>query len=809
MSAHAQPASHGASPTTLASAALPARVRHILEAVNTLAAQHLSTALNLALNEFERQLFKSADRARSSQQQAEHFAELQHLRQHRADLVPRFLAGLESSLARLREPPETEAPPTPEPVEDPLQYQRLTLVEDTDLDRDIVLREIARREGQRGGTPLLLLGQRFAVLAAQPAFGPERLPVGPHALCRILRAAGEALHMNLDSQLLLYRVFERQVMDRYGELVERLNVLLAHEGVLPGLVYLPYRPRTGGQTRRPPVTGSAGAASQRPMTGWQGQGRHSGWSGALLAGLASTQQPRPAGPAGPGPGPGGTGTGGAGPGGALAQPGAEAAQDSAPANGEMPEQAVFAALQNMLSEHRGAGTADGKPVPPPAPGLVVPLDAVINTLGTLQAAPPMRPHGRTRRTMDDLRRAMLERMREAHGPEAGLSPEHSDTFELLGMLYREIGREVHQDAPAQDLLERLQAPVARAAVQDRSFFVRDQHPARELLNSVAESGATWLADDDADPHLVQRLEKAVDRVVQEYDGDETVFERAHREIQEHHRSQARKAEVSERRHVEAARGRDRLETAKRRAAESISTRLGGRKPPQFVQALLSQAWADVLTLTALRHGEDSEEWHEREAATARIVEITCAPDAPADPALSSKIDAALRQVGYHEDEASAIARRLSRSDDDEATSRTELTAKLKARARLGEGEQADPRKSTLPARNAAEQSCYQHLRTLPFGTWFEFVLNQQGDLRRQRLSWYSPVTDNALFVNARGQKVGEQSLDSLARLMAHGQARIVTEDKGRLIDRAWDATLRALRGLTGRSANATPGAASA
>ena len=71
-------------------------------------------------------------------------------------------------------------------------------------------------------------------------------------------------------------------------------------------------------------------------------------------------------------------------------------------------------------------------------------------------------------------------------------------------------------------------------------------------------------------------------------------------------------------------------------------------------------------------------------------------------------------------------------------------------------------------------------------------------MRRQRLSWYSPVTDNALFVNTRGHKVGEHSMDSLARLMAVGQARIVTEDKGRLIDRAWQATLRALRGLTGR-----------
>lgn len=78
-------------------------------------------------------------------------------------------------------------------------------------------------------------------------------------------------------------------------------------------------------------------------------------------------------------------------------------------------------------------------------------------------------------------------------------------------------------------------------------------------------------------------------------------------------------------------------------------------------------------------------------------------------------------------------------------------------------------------------------------------------MRRQRLSWYSLITDNALFVNPRGQKVAEHSLDSLARLMAHGQARLVNEDKSRLIDRAWQATLRTLRSLAGTPATAETG----
>jgi len=68
---------------------------------------------------------------------------------------------------------------------------------------------------------------------------------------------------------------------------------------------------------------------------------------------------------------------------------------------------------------------------------------------------------------------------------------------------------------------------------------------------------------------------------------------------------------------------------------------------------------------------------------------------------------------------------------------------------------------------------------------------------RRRLSWFSPITDNALFVNQRGQRVGEQTLDSLARMMAIGQAHVVTADKGRIVDRAWHGALNALRSFAG------------
>src|SRR5690606_29371043 len=242
--------------------------------------------------------------------QAERLDALRQLRQHRAAFVPRFLANLEASLATLRTmPPAVATAPGPGEA-----TPALALIEDNELDRAIVLREVARRQVQRGGNELLLLAQRFAVLAARPAFDLEQLPLGPHALAQCLRAAGESLALPLDAQLLLYRQFEQHVMDRHGEFAQRLNALLDQAGVLPGLVYAPYRaPRVAAQQRRTPPAQQP-SARQAPATGWHGRGRGMAW-GRALAGLPPTAGPAtgPVGAPGGMPGEVPAGAGGAGP----------------------------------------------------------------------------------------------------------------------------------------------------------------------------------------------------------------------------------------------------------------------------------------------------------------------------------------------------------------------------------------------------------------------------------------------------------------------------------------------------------------
>lgn len=800
-------------PATLASANLPRRVRRVMDHLLSFVSDEMARHLSQMLNEAEQQLFRLADHARNPGIQAGHMETLRTLRLNRADLVPRYLIGLESALANVRDP-KAAARLGVTGVKQP-SFRNLSLVDDESMDEDSVLRDIALRHESRASLPLHLLGQRFGVLAGQPAFDAERLPVGPQMLGRILREAANALQIGLEARLLLFRTFDRVVMIHYGHLAETMNALLERDGILPSLAYVPLRVRPVLQNPKGPTPaerirqekpapaqgagGGAGAGSNFALGGGDPVGgshaaSHDGpahgdaddaHADAPHVGAGTAQAPRPRAAGGPRD---------------IHRPhtawmGEQDGEDSG-----FDESAAYALLQQLLSGRRDligklrpAARQERTRQELPTPDLLRALDNLVSS--------PVSPTG-SPRSLLDIKQTLLAQSRQVHGKGASFSREDNDAFELLGMLYSQIEREVRRDTPAVGLLGRLQVPLLRVALQDRAFFVRQQHPARQLLNAVAESGATWLGDEDVDPQLVHSLRNAVEHVVQNFREDPAAFDTANRELQTSLSHLARKAEVTERRHVEAARGKEKLELAKRRSTEVIEAAVRDQRLPKFVRALLNQAWADVLTLTLLRHGEDSEDWQKQLEATRHIVAATGGKaSGPTDPHLATQIEGSLVQVGYHIDEAGAIARRLTTGiaeDEDDPASRTELAMKLKARARLGED--AETPKPKLPPRTPEEQSAYEHLRTLPFGSWFEFIANQQGDRIRRRLSWFSPITDNALFVNQRGQRVGEQSLDSLARMIAIGQAHIVTADKGRLVDRAWHGALNALRSFAGGKA---------
>src|SRR5690606_34785905 len=87
----------------------PKRVRFLLEGLQERTA-YFEATLVVLFDEIEQRLFKQADCARSNEEQARLFEAIREIKRGRADIVPRFLVHVESSLALI------DKAPSPAPV---------------------------------------------------------------------------------------------------------------------------------------------------------------------------------------------------------------------------------------------------------------------------------------------------------------------------------------------------------------------------------------------------------------------------------------------------------------------------------------------------------------------------------------------------------------------------------------------------------------------------------------------------------------------------------------------------------------------
>lgn len=645
-----------------------------------------------------------------------------------AVFVRGVLAHVEASLASLQNARRHEDEEADVP-----QVLTLSLLEEDGVSDEFVLDTIANRVESRNSLGLQLLGQRFGVLAGAPAFDTDTLPLAPRALCSAIAQSADQLKLSRYARIQLFQQFERALMDAYPAMLEGFNHRLIDDGILPHLSFVPMRVRAGSP-------GGTDATDAVAGPGAPDGGQPAGWS---------------------------------------------AFEDAAPAS----VVAGFAALQSLLQQRRSLlsklrpGKREERTLD------AVPHEEVLATLQRMRASTDKAD------TLADYRRILLAQSRQAHGHGVALSDVDSDAFDLLGLFLGQLQRELRRSSPGEAMLERLRLPLTQLALRDQGFFTDTAHPGRQLVDAISLSGAQWLAEDDLDAQWLGLLQRAASHVQQDAGGTTESFAEANRTLQSGLQALDRKAEMAERRQVEAARGREKLELARQRADQEIHRLIEGRNLPRFHATLLEQTWTDVLSLTHLRSGEQSDAWRQLLDVTAGIVDAGAGvPAAPGDPALLDQIRAALEQVGYHTEDAAVIAMQLAdgQGDDDQA-SRTELLVQLRARGRLGEDSAASVDATPpLPPRTAEEQAAYERLRSLSLPLWVEIDDDGQDSPQRRRLAWISEHTDQALLVNRRGLRAGNDNLDTLARKLAAGRLRLL-ERHAAPATAAWDATISSLQ----------------
>lgn len=392
----------------------------------------------------------------------------------------------------------------------------------------------------------------------------------------------------------------------------------------------------------------------------------------------------------------------------------------------------------------------------------------------------------------------------------GEKPSHvatidEDTIDLVGMLFEFILEDRNLPAAMQVMLARLQIPYLKAAILDRKLFAHRQHPARRLLDCLAEQAKSWSEESDRDHRLYDKVKSIVDQLLHDFDDDMGVFERLLVDLQQFQDVNKRRSELAEQRVAESTRGREKLEQARRRAAREILDRIGEHKLPPLVHGVLARAWANHLVLTLLRQGETSPEFK----SALRFVDDFIASTKPATSPESRQmlrqmlpgIERALRQglanVAFQEQDIERLLGQLHtyyRQQLGETLDAAEVAAVDEDAAMLAIPDSIQPviDQGTAPQDSVEEDLAeapldspeWHQVQALQPGTWLEFCLPDE-PMTRAKLSWISPMSGRYLFVNRRGLKVADYSPQELTALLTDGQARMLAANA--LFDRAMSA----------------------
>jgi hypothetical protein len=623
----------------------------------------------------------------------------------------------------------------------------LSLVDDRELEESLAIDGMAAKAATRYNSVLYALNQRLAAIVGAREVADEGNPLGPQALCAALQAGMRELEADVAVRLVILKLFDRHVVGELDAVYSESNTILADAGILPHIKYtLPKREHA----------------------------------------------PKP-----------------------EAKPAEEAAKPAGSVASAAQVDEVLTAFAGLLAARRRA--ARGGVDLPPAKGPPLKDTDLLGALALMQteAAQMEQIAYDPAALLEAVERVKLDLIDQLYrlgitDPDRRVTSTDEDAIDLVSLVFQFVVQDRNLPFEIQALLGRLQIPYVRVAIRDKHLFAQKEHPARRLLNAMAEASVSWSRTADHDGRYLALLQDIVDRIVREYHDDFSLFEELLAEFERAVAQAQRRAEIAEQRAAEAAQGRERLAQARKAAQQAVSARVDGREMPSLVREILTKPWTNFLVLTHLRQGASSREWTSAVNLVDALVWSVAPKTTPAETArlhgLIPQMQAYLRRglsvVGFHESDAERLINGLtallfamhqrhpapSQPAVEAAEAAVHAAAARQAHATAPTTEEPDEMLGAEPLPDDDEYLI--KARNMKLGTWLEFS-GSLGECERAKLSWISPISARLLFVNRKGLMVAERNLFLLARELRDGRARIL--EVAPIFDRALDGIMSRLR----------------
>jgi hypothetical protein len=437
-----------------------------------------------------------------------------------------------------------------------------------------------------------------------------------------------------------------------------------------------------------------------------------------------------------------------------------------------------------------------------------------------------------------------DQVRAAMRNGGSISRQDSDVIDLISMLFESILDDRAVPDSVRILLARLQIPMLKVALVDRSFFNKPKHPARRLLNMLAKAG---IGLDDSmgaenNPRLSE-IERVVTSVLEGLTDDLGLFESLAEQFETFMARQTERELTAAKKQTISLRAREAKEQIRLAVHRKLDEFFAAQPVPGPVSELLRGPWTDVLVETRLM--KDQTIWAVRTQLIRDLI-ISVTPKNTREerlgvPAVIARIVPGLRSglgsIGYAPERIDNIVAMLEpyhlavvhgkpvpsetapprpgiAADSVEA-----LTAEVLARMAMA-SETPSPKPAAVEephvdghdeeivmatesldftgaaARAVAAQEDHAHdeylqlARGYDVGSWFTFT-QPDGRTKRAKLTWKSNLLDECIFLDWRMRMVADLNMAQFAGRLYDGTVAELHDTP--LFDRAMDALMMRLK----------------
>jgi len=388
--------------------------------------------------------------------------------------------------------------------------------------------------------------------------------------------------------------------------------------------------------------------------------------------------------------------------------------------------------------------------------------------------------------VDPLIARVKEKLQTSTGGKKRLSKEQEGAVDVVDRFFVSMKGSQKLTETTKTQLTRLEVPVLKVLMRNKEFFEDIESPVRSVLNRIAQLG---IKGGRPNPANQKKIEGIIQRVNNEFEQDTGVFDEVLGELDE----LVDRQNLLYRRNVErvaaAAEGSQKVVQAKKIVARQIEKRIGGRKVPKAVVSLINGGWQDLLSLTYIRQGDQSQAWQDYLGVLDSLLAYG------EDPTLDLNLTDLLRII---QDGLASISSNHMPSGHIRDELKRFLVGSRERKLEM----------ITMPAEQAVENADVSLLtesrhrgmqrwvlraQKLEVGNWLKYLKNPESP-QYMRLVWVGKGYSKFVFVNHQGMKVVELDLMTVAGYLQKEIAVIEKDYEVPIVDESLDNMVKQVYG---------------